>query len=107
MLAGQAIGQLANFSAASHLRTVRLVSVLHKHMSADLPLHIYYGSRAAQPNRVRASLDLAIARLHNSPNYMLNRIIGQPFVGLRDPLVYIDEAGMPTVVQIATCISTT
>jgi len=72
VLAGQAIGQLANFSAASHVRTGRLVPVLHKHMSADLGLHIYYGSRAAQPKRVRAFLDLAIARLHDSPNYVLS-----------------------------------
>jgi hypothetical protein len=35
-------------------------------------LHIYYGSRAAQPKRVRAFLDLAIARLHDSPNYVLS-----------------------------------
>jgi hypothetical protein len=35
-----------------------------------------------------------------------NRVIGQPFVGLRDPLAQ-DEAGMPTVVQIAASISTT
>src|SRR4029079_4575458 len=68
VLAGQAIGQLANFSAASHVRPGRLVPVLHKHMSADLGLHIYYGSRAAQPKRVRAFLDLAIARVHYRPN---------------------------------------
>ena len=72
VLAGQAIGQLANFSAASHLRSGRLVPVLHKHMSADMGLHIYYGSRVAQPKRVRAFLDLAIARLHDSPNYVLS-----------------------------------
>jgi DNA-binding transcriptional LysR family regulator len=72
VLAGQAIGQLANFSAASHVRTGRLVPVLHKHMSADIGLHIYYGSRVAQPKRVRAFLDLAIARLHDSPNYVLS-----------------------------------
>ena len=46
--------------------------VLHKHMSADMGLHIYYGSRAAQPKRVRAFLDLAIARLRDSPNYVLS-----------------------------------
>jgi hypothetical protein len=41
-------------------------------MSADIGLHIYYGSRVAQPKRVRAFLDLAIARLHDSPNYVLS-----------------------------------
>jgi hypothetical protein len=29
-------------------------------------------SRAAQPKRVRAFLDLAIARLHDSPHYVLS-----------------------------------
>jgi len=72
VLAGQAIGQLAKFSAASHVRAGRLVPVLHKHTSADMGLHIYYGSRVARPKRVRAFLDLAIARLHDSPNYVLS-----------------------------------
>jgi DNA-binding transcriptional LysR family regulator len=72
LLAGQAIGQLANFAAASDVRTGQLVPVLHEHMSADMGFHIYYGSRAAQPKRVRAFLDLAIARLHDSPNYVLS-----------------------------------
>jgi DNA-binding transcriptional LysR family regulator len=71
LLAGQAIGQLANFAAASDVRTGQLVPVLHEHMSADMGFHIYYGS-AAQPKRVRAFLDLAIARLHDSPNYVLS-----------------------------------
>lgn len=72
VLAGQAIGQLANFSAASHVRAGRLVPVLLRHMSAHIGLHIYYGSRAAQPRRVRAFLDLAISRLQDGPDQVLS-----------------------------------
>ena len=72
VLAGQAIGQLANFSAAQHIRAGRLVPVLLAHMSDHIGLHIYYGSRAAQPKRVRAFLDLAITRLHDCPDYVLS-----------------------------------
>ncbi|MGY2488929.1 LysR family transcriptional regulator [Cupriavidus sp. CP313] len=71
VLAGQAIGQLANFSAAAHIRAGRLVPVLLQHMSAHIGLHIYYGSRTAQPKRVREFLDLAISRLLNSPDFVL------------------------------------
>ena len=73
VLAGQAIGQLANFSAASHIRAGRLVPVLLPHMSAHIGVHIYYGSRAAQPKRVRAFLDLAISRLLDCPDYVLSK----------------------------------
>jgi DNA-binding transcriptional LysR family regulator len=72
VLAGQAIGQLANFSAAQHIRAGRLVPVLLPHMSDHIGLHIYYGSRAAQPRRVRAFLDLAIARLLDCHDYVLS-----------------------------------
>ncbi|AMP40323.1 MULTISPECIES: LysR family transcriptional regulator [Ralstonia solanacearum species complex] len=72
VLAGQAIGQLANFSAASHIRAGRLVPVLLPHMSAHIGLHIYYGSRAALPMRVREFLDLAIARLLDCADYVLS-----------------------------------
>jgi len=73
VLAGQVIGQLANFSAASHIRAGRLVPVLLPHMSAHIGVHIYYGSRAAQPKRVRAFLDLAISRLLDCPEYVLSK----------------------------------
>lgn len=70
VLSGQVIGQLASFSAAAHVRAGRLVPVLHKHMSDHIGLHIYYGSRAAQPKRVRAFLDLALNRLLNNREYV-------------------------------------
>jgi len=71
VLAGQVIGQLANFSAASHIRSGRLVPILQRHISAHIGLHVYYGSRSAQPKRVRAFLDLAISMLLNSSEYVL------------------------------------
>ena len=72
VLAGQAIGQLANFMAAPHIRSGRLVPILLPYMSDHIGLHIYYGSRAAQPKRVRAFLDLAITRLLDCPDYVLS-----------------------------------
>jgi DNA-binding transcriptional LysR family regulator len=72
VLTGQAIGQLANFSAATHIRQGRLVPVLREHLTTHIGLHVYYGSRAAQPKRVRAFLDLAIERLQDSPEFMLS-----------------------------------
>jgi DNA-binding transcriptional LysR family regulator len=71
VLAGQVMGQLAGFSAATHIRAGRLEPVLLQHMSAHIGLHMYYGSRAAQPKRVRAFLDLAFGRLHDCSDYVL------------------------------------
>ena len=72
VLQGQAIGQLANFSAAEHIRAGRLVPLLPAHTSAHIGLHVYYGSRTAQPRRVRAFLDLAIERLRDCPSFVLS-----------------------------------
>jgi DNA-binding transcriptional LysR family regulator len=71
VLAGQVMGQLSSLSAACHIRAGRLVPVLLPHMSTYFSLHVYYGSRTAQPKRVRAFLDLAIARLHDCGDYVL------------------------------------
>ncbi|CAJ0715136.1 HTH-type transcriptional regulator PgrR [Ralstonia edaphis] len=71
VLKGQVIGQLAALATAAHIRAGRLVPVLLPHMTDHLGLHIYYGSRAAQPKRVRAFLDLAIARLFNARDHVL------------------------------------
>ncbi|MDE1184843.1 LysR family transcriptional regulator [Paraburkholderia sp.] len=72
VLAGQVMGQLASFSAAAHIRSGRLVPVLLENMSAHIGLHLYYGNRTAQPKRVRAFLDLALARLHDCSDYVLS-----------------------------------
>lgn len=72
VLAGQVLGQLANYSAAPHIRAGRLVPLLVPHISSHIGMHIYYGSRTAQPKRVRAFLDLAIARLLHCPACVLS-----------------------------------
>jgi DNA-binding transcriptional LysR family regulator len=59
VLAGQVIAQMANLSAVTH-------------MTDHIGVHLYYGSRAAQPRRVRAFIDLAIERLLDSPTYVLS-----------------------------------
>jgi DNA-binding transcriptional LysR family regulator len=73
ILAGQVIGQVANFAAAKHIREGRLVPVLLPFISDHIALHVYYGSRASQPKRVRAFLDLALARLVDSPSHVLSQ----------------------------------
>ena len=72
ILAGQVIGQVANFSAAHHIRAGRLVPILLPYVSDHIALHVYYGSRASQPKRVRAFVDLALAKLLDSPSYVLS-----------------------------------
>ena len=46
--------------------------LLPQHMSSHIGVHLYYGSRAAQPRRVRAFIDLAIERLLDTPTYVLS-----------------------------------
>ena len=72
-LSGQVLVQLATLSCADHLRAGRLVPVLLEHMADHMSLFIYYGSRNAQPSRVRAFIDLAVARLQDNPGYVLSR----------------------------------
>ncbi len=72
ILAGQVIGQVANFAAAEHLRSGHLVPLLLSCVSDPMRLHVYYGSRIAQPRRVRAFLDLVLARLLDSPRHVLS-----------------------------------
>lgn len=71
VLAGQAIGQIANIVAAPHIRAGTLVPVLLQHASSHLGLHIYYGSRQDLPKRVRAFIDLAVERMVDTPNHVL------------------------------------
>ncbi|MEY4753250.1 MAG: hypothetical protein RJA44_925, partial [Pseudomonadota bacterium] len=71
VLSGQVIGQLANFTAAPHLRSGRLVALLLPQISSSMSLHLYYGNRS-QPRRVRAFIDLAVARLQDSTQHVLS-----------------------------------
>jgi DNA-binding transcriptional LysR family regulator len=62
-LSGQVIAQLSSLSAAALIRAGRLVPLLTTHVASNLHLYAYYGSRRAQPLRVRKFIDLAVARL--------------------------------------------
>jgi DNA-binding transcriptional LysR family regulator len=73
VLAGQVVGQLSNISAAPHIRAGRLVPLLVPYISAHYGVHLYYGSRNAQPRRVRAFIDLAVLRLQDAPAFVLGR----------------------------------
>lgn len=73
VLGGQVIGQLANLSAAAHIREGRLVPLLLDHLSDHIGVHLYYGSRASQPLRVRAFIDLALTMLLDPPQYVMTR----------------------------------
>jgi DNA-binding transcriptional LysR family regulator len=71
VLSGRVIGLLSGLSAAAHIRSGRLVPLLTRHMADHMSVHIYYGSRTAQPARVRAFIDLAVARLADTDRYVL------------------------------------
>jgi len=70
VLAGEVIGQLAAPTAAPLIRAGRLVPLLLEHVSEDFSLFIYYGSRAAQPARVRRFIDLAVDRLTDNAEFV-------------------------------------
>lgn len=73
VLAGDVIGQLAIPTVAGYIRSGRLVPILPEYMADHLSLYLYYGSRQAQPARVRAFIDLAIKRLVDNPEYVLTK----------------------------------
>jgi DNA-binding transcriptional LysR family regulator len=73
VVAGQCIGQLVGVTAAPLIRAGRLVPLLTAHVTEHLGLYLYYGSRVAQPARVRAFIDLAVERLAGSSEWVLTR----------------------------------
>lgn len=73
VLAGEIIAQLAVPTAAALIRSGRLVPLLLEHMTDSYQLFIYYGSRQAQPARVRRFIDLAVERLSNNKDFVLSR----------------------------------
>lgn len=72
VLSGQVISLLSGLSAAAPIRSGQLVPLLTTHVTDHMSVHVYYGSRAAQPSRVRAFIDLTIARLLDAPDYVLS-----------------------------------
>lgn len=65
-LTGQVIAQLSSLSAATLIREGRLVPLLTEHVASHLHLYAYYGSRKAQPLRVRKFIELAVERLKDN-----------------------------------------
>ncbi|RQP22464.1 LysR family transcriptional regulator [Piscinibacter terrae] len=63
IVAGHCIGQLVGVTAAPLVRSGKLVPVLAAHVTDHLRLHLYYGSRVAQPARVRAFIDLVVEQV--------------------------------------------
>ena len=72
VLAGQVVGLLTEVAAAAHIRSGRLVPLLTQHVDDQSSAFVYYGSRAAQPVRVRAFIDLAVKRLAGNADYVLS-----------------------------------
>ncbi|MDM0021842.1 LysR family transcriptional regulator [Variovorax saccharolyticus] len=71
VLAGHVIGLLTGVAAAPHIRTGRLVPLLIKHIADKSSVFVYYGSRSAQPARVRAFIDVAVELLVDNPAFVL------------------------------------
>ena len=73
VLSGQVIAQLSGVSATSLVREGRLVPLFTQHLADHMHIYIYYGSRTSQPTRVRAFIDLAVARLHGGAAFVLTK----------------------------------
>ncbi len=72
VLAGEVIAQLAAPTAAGHIRAGHLVPLLLEHMTDFFSLYLYYGSRVAQPARVRCFIDLVVDRLTDNAQFVLS-----------------------------------
>jgi DNA-binding transcriptional LysR family regulator len=70
-LTGQVIAQLSSLSAARYIREGRLVPLLTEHVANHLHLYAYFGSRNAQPLRVRKFIDLAVERFTDNADLIL------------------------------------
>jgi DNA-binding transcriptional LysR family regulator len=71
VLDGRVVGQLSGISAVPHIRAGRLKPILLQHMTDHMGVYLYYGSRRAQPARVRQFIELALERLSNPSEFLL------------------------------------
>jgi DNA-binding transcriptional LysR family regulator len=58
-------------TAAPLVRSGLVVPLLTAHVTDHLGLYVYYGSRVAQPARVRAFIDLTVQKLTGNRDYFL------------------------------------
>jgi DNA-binding transcriptional LysR family regulator len=72
VLAGRVIAQVTGVTAAHLIRSGKLVPLLTQHVADNSSVFVYYGSRAAQPARARAFIDLAVKRLTGNADYVLS-----------------------------------
>lgn len=72
VLTGQVVAQVSAMSAAALVRAGRLVPLMPQHMTDHMRLYLYYGSRKAQPTRVRQFIDLTVQRLADNPRFILS-----------------------------------
>jgi DNA-binding transcriptional LysR family regulator len=78
VLDGQVIGQLSAISAVPHIRAGRLRPVLLQHMTDHMGVYLYYGSRRAQPARVRRFIEFALDQLGSYSEFVLTEGELQP-----------------------------
>ena len=63
--------QLPGMSAAPLIREGHVVPLLTQHITDHMSVYVCYGSRTAQPTRVRAFIDLAVERLSGGGAFIL------------------------------------
>lgn len=73
VLDGQVIAQLSGITAVPHIRAGRIRPVLVKHVADHMGVYLYYGSRRAQPARVRSFIDFAVEQLIDNPDFVLTK----------------------------------
>lgn len=72
VLDGQVIAQLSAISAAPHIRAGRIRPLLVEHLADHLGVYLYYGSRRAQPARVRRFIEFALEQLDHRRDFLLS-----------------------------------
>jgi DNA-binding transcriptional LysR family regulator len=71
VLAGHVIGSLSGIAATPLVRAGLVVPLLTKHVAERSSVFVYFGSRTAQPARVRAFIDHAVASLKDDSAYVM------------------------------------
>lgn len=71
---GKVIAQLSAITAVKYIRKGQLKPLMTQHMADHMGVYLYYGSRKAQPKRVRAFIDHAIEHLVDCSDFMLTNV---------------------------------